>query len=98
MVISQARISSWVGVFPNPYVGDCAHAAWQTPRTITGRRSLSNRVVDGPIAGHPPRLNGIVRTLHTVRFVIVRGHIKEFGHLSACRLNLAQRIRAARLQ
>ena len=54
--------------------------------------------MDGPIAGHPPGLNPVVGALRAVRFVIIRGNIKELGELRLCRLNLAEFICAARLE
>ena len=60
MEISQARISSSLGVLPTPYVGDCAHPMWQTPRIIPSRKSLRKRIVNAPIARDPPCLNAIV--------------------------------------
>ena len=58
--ISQARISSAVGVLPTPYVGDCAFAIWLRPETSQAKRSLRQSIMHAPIAGHPPRKNRIV--------------------------------------
>src|SRR6202521_5662627 len=59
--MSNARISSAVGVLPTPYAGDCALLIWLSPRIITSRRSLRESIVNAPIAGHPPRKNTIVQ-------------------------------------
>src|SRR5215831_7681324 len=89
MEISHARISSAVGVRPTPYDGDCASAT--LPRSNTNVRSLSNRIVNAPIARDPPRLNGIV-----VAWSIALPYVEELGDLGSRRLNLAQFVRAAR--
>src|ERR1700730_17161672 len=92
MEISQARISSGVGVRPTPYGDDCASAT--PPCSNTNGRSLRNRIVNTPIARDPPRLNGIVVAWH-VEFRIER-HVEELRNLRSRRLNLAQFVRAAR--
>src|SRR5262249_31356910 len=91
MEISQARISSGVGVVPTPYGGDCASAT--LPRSNTNDRSLSNRIVNAPILRDPPRLNGIVVAWHVD---MIRRHIEELADLGSCRLNLTYFVRAPR--
>ena len=64
MEISQARISSSLGVRPTPYVGDCATAE---PRSsIRNSRSLSKPIVNAPITRDSQRLNGIILAWHPV--------------------------------
>src|SRR5688572_7338670 len=94
MEISQARISSALGVRPTPYVGDCASA--ETPMSNTNGRTLSMLIVHAPIAGDPPRLNGVVQPRHSVRGI--QGHVPELGDLGSRRLNLAQFVGASRKQ
>src|SRR5437879_1469369 len=98
MEISHARISSSLGVFPKPSVGDCAGAACQTASAITGSKNLNERIMDAPIAGHSPRLDHVVRALHAVRLVIIRRLMKVLRQLAAIWLHLAEFVRAARLQ
>src|ERR1700686_1333511 len=62
--------------------------------TTTTRRSLRQPIVNAPIAGHPPRLNTVVRALDPES--LVQGLIPVFGDLSPRRLNRAQLVRAAR--
>src|SRR5262249_22626396 len=90
--ISQARISSGVGVRPTPYGGDCASA--MPPSSNTNDRTLSDRIVNAPIARDSPRLNGIVVAWHVER--PIRRRVEELGDLGSCRLHLAQFVRAAR--
>src|SRR5207247_10918706 len=62
----------------------------------TNRRVLSVPIEHAPIAGDPPRLNGVVEPRHAEcgieRFVPV------LGDLCSRRLNLTQFVRAARLE
>src|SRR5262249_24148702 len=92
MEISQARISAGVGVCPTPYGGDCASAT--LPRSNTNDRSLSNRIVNAPIARDLPRLNGIVVAWHVERRI--RRRVEVLGHLRSRRLNLTYFIGAPR--
>src|SRR5262245_45838695 len=94
MEISQARISSGVGVRPTPYCGVCASAT--LPSSNRNGRSLSNRIVNAPIARDLPRLNGIVVAWHVER--VIRRHVEELGDLGSRRLNLAEFIGAPREQ
>src|SRR6186997_2969157 len=94
MEISHARSSSALGVRPTPYVGDCASA--QTPMSNTIRRTLSIPIVDAPIAGNPPRLNGVVQPRHAVLGCQLR--VPVLGDLGSRRLDLTDFVRAARKQ
>src|SRR5262249_46417282 len=93
MEISQARISSGVGVRPTPYGGDCASAT--PPASKTTERTLSNRIVNASIARDPPRLNGIVVAWHVERVIVLR-HVEELGDLRSRRLNLTDFVCAPR--
>src|ERR1700684_3085165 len=95
MAISQAWISSAVGVFPTPYVGDCAEAALKIPRNAGTRRNLGKPIVNAPVARDRPRLNGIVGPSNPDSF---NGFVPVFRHVGPRRLNRAQFVRAARHQ
>src|ERR1700722_16275350 len=97
MVISSARISSGVGVFPTPYVGDWADAGPHAHKISAACRAL-NRIVHAPIARYPPRLNRVVRPLNAVSLVMVRWYLEKRGQFRARRLHLPKFIGAARLQ
>src|ERR1700731_1910353 len=86
--MSQARISSAVGVRPTPNVGDCADPTWHIPRSITSGRSLGERIVHAPIARDLPWLNSIVIAWDP-EFLIER-LVPVFGGLRSRRLHRAQ--------
>src|SRR5438093_410936 len=92
--ISQARISSGVGVRPTPNVGDCAEPSWHIARIATSGRTLRKRIVHTPIARDLPRLNGIVRA-RDPEFVVQR-LVPVFGGLGSRRLKRTQFVCAAR--
>src|ERR1700730_12044148 len=92
--ISQAWISSAVGVRPTPKLGDCADPRWHSPRIIASKRSLRKPIVHAPIASHLPRLNGIVGAWDA-EFVVQR-LVPVLGGLGSRRLNGAQVVGAAR--
>src|SRR2546430_10360718 len=57
---SKRRISSWVTGVPTLNLGDCASPTAGAARIISGTRNLrEHRIVDTPIAGHPPGLDGV---------------------------------------
>src|SRR4249919_1700816 len=96
MEMSQARISSGVGVRPMPYVGDCASA--ETPisdaNANANGRSLRVPIGHAPILRDPPGLNAVVQPRHAERGVV--GLVPVLGDLFTRRLHLADLVRAAR--
>src|SRR3982074_3866238 len=97
MEISNARISSAVGVRPTPYVGPCDSA--ETPISKANanamRKTLRVPIGHAPVLGDPPRLNAVVQPRHAECFI--KGLVPELGDLCARRLRLADLVRAARL-
>src|SRR5574341_774249 len=92
MEISQARISSAVGVRPTP--NDCAITV--APISTVQASTLSKAIGDAPIAGDLPRLNAVVETGHAERRV--ERPVPVLRNLCPRRLHLADFVRAARLQ
>src|SRR3954466_14852619 len=94
MEMSQARISSGVGVRPTPYVGDCASA--DTPISDANANGSNLRVPIGhaPVSRDPPRLHAVVQARHAERGIV--GLVPVLGDLFTRRLNLADLVGAAR--
>src|SRR4029077_7487088 len=98
MEMSNARISSAVGVRPTPYVGPCASA--ETPISTANanaiRKTLRVPIGHAPVLGDPPRLNAVVQPRHAECFI--KGLVPVLGDLCARRLRLTDLVRAARLE
>src|SRR4030095_4563178 len=94
MEISQALISSAVGVRPTPNVPDCCASTVALHISNATAKTLSEAIGDAPVAGDLPRLNAVVETLHAEGLVV--GLIPVFRDLFSRRLNLADFVRAAR--
>src|SRR5687768_1150390 len=92
MEISQARISSAVGVRPTP--NDCAITV--APISSANAKTLSKAIGDAPIAGDLPRLDAVVETRHAERRI--EGPVPVLRDLGARRLHLADFVCAARQQ
>src|SRR3990172_3516795 len=100
--MSQARISSALGVLPSLWVGVCATAVPQSgsAKTIPVTRTLRKlRIVHAPVTGHPPGLNGIpVIDPSFCGFEKVRVDTPLFADVRDGRLDVALFIRAAGLE
>src|SRR6185503_18628953 len=96
MEISQARISSALGVRPTPYVGPCASAGTPISNANAIGRILRVPIGHAPVPGDPPGLNAVVQPRHVECFI--ERLVPVLGDLFARRLNLTDLVGAARQQ
>src|SRR5262245_34273122 len=92
MEMSNARISSALGVRPTPYVGPCASTG--TPTSNANGRILSIAIGHAPIAGDLPGLNRVVQSRHTE--CLIERLVPVLGELFSRRLSLTDFVNAAR--
>src|SRR5690349_11578322 len=59
IAMSQAWISSLVGLRPMLYDGACAHAAVEAASAIMGTNELDRHIANAPVAVHFPGVNSV---------------------------------------
>src|SRR6478672_2462241 len=98
--MSQAWISSLVGLRPMLYDGACAHAAVEAASAIMGTNELDRHIANAPVAVHFPGVNSVEIThVHgALQLKVVHVDAPDFRELGKGGLHLAFVVRAAGLK